>query len=57
MRGTMKHKKIYSVFFLIILTFTFILSGCQTSTSSSDSAKTPEEYEKTIQQLEEEMSQ
>ncbi len=55
MRGTMKHKKIYSVFFLIILTFTFILSGCQTSTSSSDSAKTPEEYEKTIQQLEEEI--
>ena len=55
MRGTMKHKKIYSVLFLIILTFTFILSGCKTLTSSSDSVKTPEEYEKTIQQLEEEI--
>lgn len=53
----MKQKKRLSVFLLLILLFTVLLGGCNTSQSStdSDSTKTSDEYEAQIKQLQDEL--
>ena len=51
----MKQKKGISVFLLLILLFTALLGGCNTSPSSTDNAKTSEEYEAQIKQLQDEI--
>lgn len=57
LRGFMKKKKITAVMLLLILILTSILTGCDTTKTSSDGAKTSEEYEAQIKQLQDEIDE
>lgn len=53
----MKKKKLFAVFIVILLTVTFLLSGCNKSENSTGSTPSSEEYEAQIKQLEEEIEE